>query len=169
MRWLCTILLTVPVLALAQPKIGYVDMKRLLDNSPQILEGKNRLSDEFKQRYEDIQNDEKRLSQLEDSQQRDGPFLSAEDRDTLEREVRALRRNIRRDREDFREEMNFRRNQELQEFEEKINHAVQTIAKEQGYDLLLSSPVIYASERIDITDSVLRRLKSNPANNPPSP
>ena len=63
--------------------------------------------------------------------------------------------------EDLREEFTFRLTQELQEVEEEINDAVRALAREQGFDLLLRSPVVYASERIDITDEVLSQLQQD--------
>ncbi len=36
---------------------------------------------------------------------------------------------------------------------------METVARQQGYDLVLSSPVAYASDTIDITDQVLEFLE----------
>jgi len=38
--------------------------------------------------------------------------------------------------------------------------AVVSLAKEQKFDLILSQGVVYSSDKIDITDSVLKKLKA---------
>ena len=37
--------------------------------------------------------------------------------------------------------------------------AVQDIARAHGYDLILSSPVVYADQALDITDLILQQLQ----------
>ncbi len=154
--WLLCLLFTS---AQAEVKIGYVDMKILLDKSPQIIASRQQLEAEFRQRHEDLQAEEEKLRQQEEQLQTDGPFMSERERARLELDIRMRKRQIKRDREDFIEEMNYRRNEALQKLEKDIENAARRLAREQGFDLLLSSPVIYASDRIDITQAVLQKLQ----------
>jgi outer membrane protein len=85
--------------------------------------------------------------------------LSSDSRLQTERELRDLRRNITRRKEDLRDELSFRRTEEVQSLEEQINVAVQEIAERNGYDLIISSPVVYASPALDITDLILEQLE----------
>ena len=85
--------------------------------------------------------------------------LSLESSQQSERELRDLRRSINRRKEDLRDELSFRRTEEVQKLEEEINVAVQEIAQKNGYDLILSSPVIYANPALDITDLILEQLE----------
>ncbi len=171
--WLFCLLFTA---AHAEVKIGYVDMKVLLDQSPQIIESRKQLEAEFRQRHESLQAEEEKLRQQEEQLQTDGPFMSERERARLELDIRMRKRQIKRDREDFIEEMNYRRNEALQKLEKDIENAARRLAREQGFDLLLSSPVIYASERIDITRAVLKKLqnefqqkRATAAEQPPQP
>lgn len=142
----------------ADLRIGYVDMKQLLDNAPQVLAGRAELDIEFRPRNEALLADEERLIELE-QQLADSIGLSGEQILAREREIRNLRRSIDRRREDLAEELNFRRNAEIKALGEEIELAVQTVAEREGYDLVLSSPVAYASEKIDITAQVLEFLE----------
>ena len=45
----------------------------------------------------------------------------------------------------------------------EINEAVVEFAREQGYDLIVPSPVVYASPKADITDRILDRLRRQSA------
>jgi outer membrane protein len=137
--------------------VGYVDMKRVLDNAPQVLAGKQLLDQEFRSRSEAIEIDEFRAQTLQD-QLAQGD-MSTENSQQTERELRELRRNINRRKEDLRDELSFRRTEEVQKLEEEINLAVQEIARRNGFDLILSSPVVYASPDLDITDLILEQLE----------
>ena len=70
-----------------------------------------------------------------------------------------MKRNVERRKEDLRDELSFRRTEEIQRLEAQINVAVQEIARRNGFDLILSSPVIFASEQLDITDLILEQLE----------
>lgn len=161
MRTLMTVLLilmSMGVSAQTDIRIGYVDMQRLLDNAPQVLAGREQLDAEFRPRNEALLADEEQLIQLEQDLAA-ADSLSNEQILEREREIRNLTRSIDRRREDLAEELNFRRNAEIKLLGEEIEIAVQTVARREGYDLVLSSPVAYASETIDITDQVLTFLE----------
>jgi outer membrane protein len=159
-RTLSVFLLGLAFLASAeaqQLRIGYVDMKQVLDNAPQVLAGRARLDQEFRARNDAIEMDEMRTAALEARLQQGD--LSAESRIQTERDIRDLRRNITRRKEDLRDELSFRRTEEVQSLEAQINVAVQEIAERNGFDLIVSSPVVYASPDLDITDLILEQLE----------
>ncbi len=138
-------------------RIGYVNMKEVLDNAPQVVTGRDKLDLEFRPRNDAIEREEQRADALE--QRLALGDLSAGDRTRFERDLRELRRSIDRQREDLRDELSFRRTEEVQRLEDQINLAVQEIAENYGYDLVLSSPVVYANPALDITSLILDRLQ----------
>ena len=140
-----------------QLRVGYVDMKRVLDNAPQVLAGREKLDLEFRPRNETIEFQERQVQSMEDRLQMGD--LDADARARLDRELREMRRNVNRQREDLRDELSFRRTEEVQKLEEQINQTVQEIARNSGYDLILSSPVVYADPSLDITSLILDRLR----------
>jgi outer membrane protein len=77
----------------------------------------------------------------------------------MDRELREMRRNVNRQKEDLRDELSFRRTEEVQNLEGQINQAVQAIARDHGYDLILSSPVLYTDPSLDITQLILDQLR----------
>jgi outer membrane protein len=54
---------------------------------------------------------------------------------------------------------NLRRNEELSRIQGLIREVVVTIAKDEDYDLILETGVVYISPRIDLTERVLKRLE----------
>ena len=159
-RMLALLLATLPVAAGAQDavRIGYVDMKRLLDNAPQVVAGRTRLEREFAARDAALQAEEKRAAELH-------ARLAAGtgEADALRREADALDRSIKRKREGLRNDVKARSDQELDRSWREINEAVVEFAREQGYDLIVPSPVVYASPKADITDRILDRLRRQSA------
>ncbi len=141
-------------------RIGYVDMKRLFDNAPQVVRAREALDLEFRPRNEAILADESRLERLHRNlaERQD---LDAESRFDMEREIRNLSRSIDRRREDLSEELRFRTNAEKKALEETVEVAVRQVAEEGGYDLVLTSPVAYVSSTIDITERVLDWLEQD--------
>ena len=140
-------------------KVGYVDMKRLLDNAPQVVAGRQKLEREFATRDASLKADEKSSAELHARQTRESGTLPKADADTLQREIDALDRSIKRKRDGLRNELKTRSDQELDRSWREINDAVVEFAREQGYDLIVPSPVVYASPRVDITEQILDRLR----------
>ena len=137
-------------------RIGYVDMQRLLVNAPQIVAARARMQQEFDARDAELRIDEARLAELE---LRAGQAAVPEDRDGLKRQAEALRRSIERTRERLRDELNARVDEETERAWPLINDAIAAHGREQGYDLIVTSPVAYVSGRIDVTDDVLATLR----------
>lgn len=146
----------------AEPtRVGYVDMKRLLDNAPQVVAGRAALEKEFAPRDAALRADEARLAELQAAWSREASQLDNDATDARKREIDALDRSIKRQRDAMRADLKLRSDQELDNSWRDINNAVVEFAREQGYDLVVPSPVVYASPGIDITDQVLERLKRN--------
>lgn len=163
MRSLCVLLWLLAVALPAQGqdlRIGYVDQKQLLDTAPQVVNAREALDREFRPRNEALIADEARLERLQ-GELDDDDGLDAEERFDREREIRNLRRSIERRREDLAEELRFRINSEKNSLEETIAIAVREVAREGDYDLILTSPVAYASDTIDITDRVMEWLEQD--------
>lgn len=161
-RWLGWALALLCPFAAAQDgpsRVGYVDMQRLIDNAPQTLAARERLKQEFDKRDAALKQEEARLAGLDQRVRQDAATLPPDQLTALRRQADALRRSVERTRQRLREEFNTRVDQELDRTWPIINEAVAEFAREQGYDLVVPSPVVYVSGRIDITDRVLERLK----------
>ena len=160
--------LAVAALATAQvsaqtARIAYVDMKRLLDNAPQLQAGREALAREFAQRDAELKAQESRLAGLEERQRREAALLPKAEADARQAEIDTLRRSIERTRSRMRDELSTRGQEEVRRRWDEIHDVVVAFARDGGYDLVVESPVIYASATIDITDEVLERLRREPA------
>ena len=167
--WLLWPLFLLPSLLAAQAgsdRIAYVDMQRLIDSAPQVVAARARLQAEFAERDRALDVDASRLAELDDRIRREADLMSADDARALRQEADALRSSIQRTRERLSQELNTRIDQELDKAWPDIESSVAEYAREAGYDLVVGSPVIYASGRIDITDRALDRLRRGSAERP---
>jgi outer membrane protein len=160
-----------PFLALAQTaagKVGYVDLKRLIDNAPQMVESRARLQREFAPRDATLKADETRLADMNKRYARDGAIMSRADADALKRQIDTLDGAIKRTREALRNDLNTRAAADRDRIWQQINDTVIDYARTHGYDLIVPSPVVYANPHIDITDAVLDQLRhAKPATTAP--
>lgn len=140
-------------------KIAAVNAIRILENSPQADVAHGKIEKEFAPRERQLVEEQKRLKSLEDRMVKDGAIMSESERANLEREILSMRRDLRRKQEEYREDLNFRRNEEFTQIQKSILEAIQNVAKEMGYDLVIGEGVIYASDKVDISDRVIEHLK----------
>jgi len=85
--------------------------------------------------------------------------LSETDRNRPQRELAETDREFQRRQREFREDLNQRRNEELQVLLERAQRIVRQIADQEKYDLIVQDAVFF-SPRVDITDRVLRTLNN---------
>lgn len=147
--------------AWAQTKIGYVDWEELIESAPQIGVARDRLDAEFRPRNETIEDSEKQLREMEERLIRDAAVMSEEQRQILERSIRTLRRDVQRDKEDLREELDYRLQEERQRVEQEIYEIVRRFAEDSDYDLIIPGPALFASDAINLTEQLLERLRSS--------
>lgn len=149
------------VTASAEPKIGVVNVAKLLDESPQARSAMQALQDEFAPRQKEILKQQEELKAREDKAQRDGDVMGDTERRNLERDMRDAQRELSRKQNEYVEDLNIRRNEELGRLQKSLMQEVETFAKAQGYDLILGDGVLYAAGAVDVTAQVLQRLEGS--------
>ena len=145
--------------AAAEVRVGFVNMARLLQDSPQATDASAKIEQDFSPRERELLSTQKDVRQLEDRLLRDGPGMTDVTRGSLELDLRNRKRELKRQQDEFREDLNLRKNQELASIQRLVIEAIQSLAKKESYDLVLTEGVVFASSRVDITDKVLDRLK----------
>jgi outer membrane protein len=88
--------------------------------------------------------------------------MSESQRRNMENDFRNQARELKRSGDEFREDFNLRRNEELGKFQKQVLDVINSVAKEDGFDLVVNdSATLYASPQVDVTDKVLKRLTSS--------
>lgn len=147
-------------LCYAELKIGFVNVAKVLEKAPQAAKAKERLEKEFSPRDKHLVAQQKEIKTLEEKLARDASVMSESERHKLERDIIGKKREAQRSQQEFSEDFNMRRNEELGKLQRRIVEAIRALAKEEGFDLLLTDGVIYAGEQIDVTDQVQEKLSN---------
>lgn len=148
------------VVSAAELKLGFVNAAKILEEAPQADTARNKLEKEFSGRNKKLIDGQKELKALEDKLAKDGAVMSDAERAKSERNINALRRDLKRDQDEAREDFNIRRNEEFSKLQKQVYEAIVALAKQENYDLIVGDGAIYSSERVDITDKVMARLKA---------
>ena len=147
--------------ATAEVKVGFVNVAKVLELAPQAEAARNRIEKEFAPRDRELLQQQKDVRSLEDRLVKNAAVLSEAERQRKETDIRASKRELRRAQDEFREDLNLRRSQELSKLQQKVTEVIQTLAKADKYDLIVSDGVIFAGKRVDITDKILERLRAD--------
>lgn len=143
-------------------RVGVVNAVKVLEAAPQAEQARQQLEKEFAPRDRQLVAAQKDLKTLEDRLAKDAAIMSEAERNRLERDILNKRRELKREQDEFRDDLNFRRNEEFGKIQRLVVEAIQTVAKQQNYDLIVGEGVIYASDRVDISDQVIEMLKKRP-------
>ena len=147
--------------AIAQEyRIGVVNANKIVEQSPQYDDVRKSLEAEFKRRNEDLVSKQKQLKQLEEKLARDSAVMSDAEVKRLEQDIRSRRRKLNNTRDEYREDLNLRRNEEFNKLLRQVSEVVHQVGEEEKIDVILSEGVVYASKRVDLTVTVLDRLKA---------
>ncbi len=148
-------------------KLGFVDIPFLIDEAPQAHAASSRLEREFAPRQAIIKQQKAELEVLRS--ELDSTSLDNAERATKEREYRKIERRMKRDEQEFREELNIQKNQEFKKVRVYVLNAIATFAKSHNYDMIISDGVLFANKTVDVTDKVLLELQqaiaADPQNN----
>ena len=154
-----TFVLSSHAFAEGELKIGAVQILKVLEQSPQYQAAGQALDKEFEARSKKLIAEQKKIKSLEDKLSKDKAIMSEAEISKMERDILNKRRDLKRDQDEFREDVNFRRNEELTKIQKIVFEAVQKVSKDNGYDVVLSEGVIYASPKADMTQLVIDALK----------
>ena len=138
-------------------KLGFVDIPFLIDEAPQAHAASSRLEREFAPRQAIIKQQKAELEVLRS--ELDSTSLDNAERATKEREYRKIERRMKRDEQEFREELNIQKNQEFKKVRVYVLNAIATFAKSHNYDMIISDGVLFANKTVDVTDKVLLELQ----------
>ena len=152
------LLLAAGAASAADYKIGFVNTERLFREATPAKRAQQRLEKEFSTRDGEQQKLAKQVRDLQGLLDRDGPTMGESERRNKERDLANLTRDFQRMQRENREDLNIRRNEELAAVQERANKVIQQIAEAEKFDLIIQDPVVYASQRIDITDKVIKAL-----------
>lgn len=160
-HWLAGLLALSATLAVAQEsKIGYINTQRITNESAPAKAAQAKLEQEFSKRQKELADLQVSLKAMSEKFERESATLSEKDRLTRQKEFADTNREFQRKQREYQEDLNGRRNEELQQVLDKANKAVRQVADAEKYDLVIQE-VVYSNGKHDITDKVLKLLNTS--------
>lgn len=140
-------------------KIGFINTDRIFRDANSAKAAQAKLEQEFLKREKELTDQGNQLKNIADKLDKDAPTLSEAQRNTRQKQLVEQDRDFQRKRREFQEDLNVRKNEELQQVLERANKVVKQVAEAEKYDVVLQE-VVYINPKHDITEKVLKVLNS---------
>lgn len=148
------------IAALAQDfRVGFVNTDRIFREANMAKTAQTKLEQEFSRREKEMQTLAAQLKSASEKFEREAPTLAESQRVSRQRQLVEQDRDFQRKQREFQEDLNLRKNEELQGVLERANRVIKQVAEAEKYDLVIQEAV-YINPKHDITDKVLSSLNS---------
>ncbi len=140
-------------------KIGIIDVRQVLQSSPQVASIQKKLRDEFGARDKQIQEAQQTFQKDAEKLNRDSSVMSATDRTALMQKLQTEQQSLRTMQMNFQRDIYAKQNQEMQGVITKMQAVIAKIAKEQNLNLVISKEAVeYVNQDVDITSQVTKEM-----------
>jgi outer membrane protein len=140
-------------------RVGFINTDRIFREANTAKVAQTKLEQEFSKREKELVDMGNTLKTTSEKLERDLPTLSETQRATKQRQLADQDREFQRKRREFQEDLNARKNEELQLVLEKANKVVKQVAEAEKYDLILQEAV-YINPKHDITEKVIKAINT---------
>ncbi len=140
-------------------RIGFVNTDRIFREANAAKAAQTKLEGEFAKREKELVDQGNALKSASDKFEREAPTMSETQRNARQKQLTDQDRDFQRKRREFQEDLNARKNEELQQVLERANRVVKQVAEAEKYDVILQEAV-YINPKHDITEKVLKTLNS---------
>ncbi len=148
--------------AAAETKIAVVNVARILHEIPQSKAIESQLKAEFSGRISEMQRLESEGQSLAAKLKKDESFMSADERTKSQRRLAELQADFNLKGQALQEDQRRRFGEEQKKVFDKVQTAIDAIAKSQGYDLVLNGQaVVFGEGKLDITDQVIQQVSKS--------
>jgi outer membrane protein len=141
-------------------RVGFVNTDRIFREANTAKAAQAKLEQEFSRREKELNDLGNNLKSLSDKFEREAPTLSESQRAQRQKQLLDQDRDFQRKRREFQEDLNARKNEELQQVLERANRVVKQVAEAEKYDVVLQEAV-YINPKHDITDKVIKALNAS--------
>ena len=140
-------------------RVGFVNTDRIFREANTAKAAQAKLEQEFSRREKELNDVGNNLKSLSDKFEREAPTLAEAQRTQRQKQLVDQDREFQRKRREFQEDLNARKNEELQQVLERANKVVKQVAEAEKYDVVLQEAV-YINPKHDITDKVIKALNA---------
>jgi len=141
--------------------VAVIDPNRVVEQSPQYEAARQQLQQEVTEREQQLLEQQEQLTKLQENLEKDAALMSSEEIQRLKNDIRNRDRKLKYAQAEAREDLTLRQNEMRTKLGKQVEEVVTELAKEKNIDVIVSGEdVFYFSERIDISDEVVERMRS---------
>lgn len=141
-------------------KIGIVDVRQVLQNSPQVAEMQKKLQQQFADREKQLQTAQQQLQQDADKLSRDAAVMKPADRDALAKKAQAEQDNLRTMQMSMQKDLYAKQNEAMQTILNKMQDIISQIAKSKNLSMVITKDAVaYVANNVDVTQDVIAKMK----------
>ena len=142
-------------------KIGVVDVRAVVQQSPQLHMIDSQLTQKYKPREQAIIAAQANFKTEEDRLNKDGATMAEPARTKLQQQVINDRARLQAMITSFQQDLDVEQNSDMQKLLSQIASIVNDLAKADHYDLILQGDNIpYVSDELNLTNTILRKLSN---------
>jgi outer membrane protein len=142
--------------------IGVIDMNQVIQTAPQMVKIQATLDKTFSPRHQAIMSKVNQVKADNENLLKNANVMKDKDRIALTKKINEQRNTIMELQGAFQQDYENARSTALKGLFDQINGVTKKIASEKHYDLILnSSTTPFANNHLDITDTVVARLKKS--------
>ncbi len=141
------------------PKIGVINVERLVQESALGKEAFNRVKKLNDQKKDEGDKLSKELRDMEQKLADQGQAMAEDKRDALQKNYQEKAIAFKRFQDDANRDLEAAQKKELSELERRVFPVINQVGKEKGFTLIFNkfqSGLVYADDAVDITDEVLK-------------
>lgn len=148
-------------MAASNLKVGFVSVEKLLTQSPQVEAVNTAMMERFGGKKQELQDMEKEIKTMQENYKRNELVMTEDKLAELRNKVIAKVQIFKQKEATLNQELSTMRSQELAMLQKSVRDIINVIAKKDKYDLILSEGVVFAADKLDITEAVLKEMKKS--------
>lgn len=146
-------------MAAESPKIGIINIAKIMQESKQAEKAREQLKKQFTPKQEELTKLQDKIQKAQEKLTRDKAVMAKKDLQKLNDEYETDKRDFQRKQQAFMQDLQTEQGKIMRDLSQDLNKIIQDIAAEKHYDLILQrDQVVFASETVDITETVLKKL-----------
>jgi outer membrane protein len=144
----------------ADGKLAFINVKIVLEKSPQAIAANAQLKEQFGERELNFRKLVQEIQQMEKTYQTDGVIMSAEQKKKAEDNIIQKQRRVKFEQQSLKEDLQRKQRELSQVVQSSLREVIQAYGTENGYDFIFTdSNVAFASDAVNITDDILKEMQ----------
>lgn len=145
--------------ALAETKIGIVDLQKIMQTSAEVKILREKLEKEFKPRQNKLVAMEESVKKDIDKGKREAAIMSTKEKDELTKKIAANSENLAKEGEEYQKALAEAQNTGMESLYSKMHSAISKVAESEKFTIILQKDAApYSEASLDITEKVLAQM-----------